>query len=236
MTSTAPRLAASSSANVVEIFDFDRAYAVCADKSRRNLVRLGDRPISGAFARDGNYFAFPEGFFDIGNWTSSFFTGMALLDYEVTRDVELLKQANRLAPVYRDEVTRYRLTTMHDLGFVYSLYSVALYQLTGGFEHRETALLAADELAWRYKARGCYIRAWGRMDERGTPYDGLAIIDCMINLPLLFWAERETGSNAYCEIAVQHSETTQSIHASWGDYYFMEARHHRLHRSTKWWW
>jgi unsaturated chondroitin disaccharide hydrolase len=97
---------------------------------------------------------------------------------------------------------------MHDLGFLYSLYSVALHQLTGDPEHRQTGLIAAEELAKRFVARGHYIRAWGRMDESTTDYAGLAIIDCLMNLPLLFWAARETGDPRYHEIAVRHADTT----------------------------
>ncbi|MBI5766532.1 MAG: glycoside hydrolase family 88 protein [Verrucomicrobia bacterium] len=189
---------------------YDRAYAVCVDKARRNLARLAARPVAGPFARDGDYFAHPEGFFDIGNWTSSFHTGMALQAFESTHDPEFVQLANRLGDSYRAKVTRARMDTMHDLGFLYSLYSVALHRLTGDVEHQRTGLLAADELAKRFSARGGYIRAWGRMDENDTDYAGLAIIDCMMNLPLLFWAARETGSRFYSEIAVAHADTTQA--------------------------
>ncbi len=188
--------------------DFALAHDLCVEKARRNLARLADRPVAGAFAADGNYFAHPEEFFAIGNWTSSFFSGMALLAYTATREAAWLAQARRLATVYRAKVTRHRMDTMHDLGFLYSLYSVALHRLTGDAEHRETALLAADELARRFVARGRYIRAWGRRDEPATDYAGLAIIDCLMNLPLLFWASRETGRESYRELATQHADTT----------------------------
>lgn len=187
-----------------------RAHALGVEKTRGNIVRLADRPISGAFAADGNYFGCPEGFFDIGNWTSSFFTGMALLAFEATRDPHFLAHASRLGGVYREKVTQRRMDTMHDLGFLYSLYSVALHRLTGDREHRATGLLAADELARRFDARGRYLRAWGRLDEPASDYAGLAIIDCMMNLPLLFWAARESGQAAYREIAVQHADTTRA--------------------------
>jgi unsaturated chondroitin disaccharide hydrolase len=55
------------------------AFDLGVAKTRRNIQRLADEPKSYALAVDGNYFAFPEGFYEIGNWTSSFFTGMALL-------------------------------------------------------------------------------------------------------------------------------------------------------------
>ncbi len=187
-----------------------RAHALCIEKARRNIVRLADRPVSGAFAADGDYFAFPESFFDIGNWTSSFLTGMALLAFEATREAELIRQVDRLREVYGEKVTRARMDTMHDLGFLYSLYSVARHRLTGDREHRGTALLAADELAKRFVAAGGYIRAWGRMDETSTDYAGLAIIDSLMNLPLLFWAARETGHRSYRDIAEKHADTARA--------------------------
>jgi unsaturated chondroitin disaccharide hydrolase len=55
-----------------------RAFDLCVRKTRDNIQRLADEPKSAAWAADGNYFAFKEGFYEIGNWTSSFFTGMAL--------------------------------------------------------------------------------------------------------------------------------------------------------------
>jgi unsaturated chondroitin disaccharide hydrolase len=55
---------------------------------------------------------------------------------------------------------------------------------------------------------GGYIRAWGRTDEHDTDYTGLAIIDCMMNLPLLFWASEETGNGFHRAVAVAHADTT----------------------------
>lgn len=186
---------------------FDSALDLCVDKARANLARLAATSKSGAFAADGDYFAFDEGFFEISNWTSSFFTGMALLAYEKTRDPSLLEECRRLEARYRDKVTMHAMETMHDLGFLYSLYSVALHKLTGDPAGRATGLQAADELAKRFIPTGGYIRAWGRMDEPDTEYAGLAIIDCLMNLPLLFWAAQETGSAHYRDIAVRHADT-----------------------------
>ena len=211
LSATSPAAAVSSSpaANTVESDEaFRSAYSICIGKSATNMARLADRPMSGAFAADGNYFNFHEGFFDIGNWTSSFFTGMALLGFESSKDLALLREVNRLAVVYRDKVFVRNMDTMHDLGFLYTLYSVGLFKLTGDLNHRCTGLKAADELAKRFVPRGRYIRAWGRMDDAATEYAGLAIIDCMMNLPLLFWASEETGNDFYADIARMHADTT----------------------------
>lgn len=187
---------------------FETVYNVCVQKTRHNIKCLADTPQSYAWAVDGNYFEYPEGFYDIGNWTSSFFTGMALLAYETTRDRYFLQQVNRLSEAYWKKVFEHGMDTMHDLGFLYSLYAVAFYKLTGDSDHREIALKAADELAKRFVVNGGYIRAWGRMDDNTSNYAGLAIIDCMMNLPLLFWATQETGNHFYSDIAVKHADTT----------------------------
>jgi len=187
---------------------YQRASNLCIRKSRINIQRLAEAPKSGAFAVDGNYFGFEEGFYEIGNWTSSFFTGMALLAFQETKDKFFLQQVECLQDDYRRKVFEQDMNTMHDLGFLYTLYSVALYKVTQKGQHRDTALRAAELLVRRFDAGGGYIRAWGRLDERDTQYAGLAIIDCMMNLPLLHWASVESGTDRFREIAVRHADST----------------------------
>ncbi len=189
------------------------ALDLCVNKTRRTIKLLADEPKSAAWAVDGDYFDFKEGFFEIGNWTSSFFTGMALLACRETEDDYFLQQTLRLAPHYREKVFTHFMETHHDLGFLYSLYSVALYKLTGDREHREVGLRAAELLAARFNPFGNFIRAWGRMDEVESPIgngrmrtDNMAIIDCLMNLPLLYWASNESGDGRFREIAVRHAD------------------------------
>ncbi|TAL01605.1 MAG: hypothetical protein EPO07_08200 [Verrucomicrobia bacterium] len=180
------------------------AFDLCVHKTRDNIKRLADDPKSAAWAVDGNYFAFNEGFHEIGNWTSSFFTGMAVLAWRETKDVFFLQQLLRLAPHYLAKAFKQHRHTHHDLGFLYSLYSVALYKLTGEKLHRETGLRAAAVLARRFNPSGNFIRAWGYL---GTDdFNDMAIIDCLMNLPLLHWATNETGDQRYREIAIKHAD------------------------------
>jgi unsaturated chondroitin disaccharide hydrolase len=187
---------------------FARAYDLCVKKTRRNIQILADHPKTYAFDQTGNYSKWPEDFFEIGNWTSSFFTGMALLSFEESKDTFFLKQVSRLSNHYAEKVTRRSLDTMHDLGFLYSLYSVGLHKITGSLEHRSIGIKAAEELAKRFNPNGGYIRAWGRMDDNSSDYAGLAIIDCMMNLPLLFWAGIETGNEFFKQVAMRHADMT----------------------------
>src|SRR2546430_429638 len=68
---------------------FAETFSVSLSKAGGNIVHLANSPRSAAWAVDGSYFKHPEGFFEIGNWTSSFFTGMALLAYSATKDAKL---------------------------------------------------------------------------------------------------------------------------------------------------
>jgi unsaturated chondroitin disaccharide hydrolase len=188
-------------------------FDLCVRKTRGNIRRLADEPKSAAWAVDGDFFNYKEGFYEIGNWTSSFFTGMALQAWRETEDECFLKQVLCLAPHYREKVFTRFLDTHHDLGFLASLYSVALYKLTGDKAHREVGLHAAEVLAARFNAKGNFIRAWGRMDEVESPIgsgklrtDNMAIIDCLMNLPLLYWAANETGAKLLTEIAMRHAD------------------------------
>jgi unsaturated chondroitin disaccharide hydrolase len=191
---------------------FIDALNVCLRKTHRNIQRLADDPKAAPWALDGDYFTHNESFYEIGNWTSSFFTGMALLAWRQTEDEYFLKQVLRLAPCYREKVFTRHLDTHHDLGFLYSLYSVALYKLTGDKQHREVGLRAAEMLSQRFNEKGNFIRAWGRMDETHSPIvnktaqtDNMCIVDCMMNLPLLYWASKETGDQKYRDIAIRHA-------------------------------
>jgi unsaturated chondroitin disaccharide hydrolase len=191
-----------------------KAFDLCVAKVRRNIRVLADDPKAAPWALDGNYFNHPEGFFEIGNWTSSFFTGMALLAWLQTEDEYFLQQTQRLAEAYREKACVRYLDMHHDAGFLYSLYSVALHKLTGDPQHRAVGLAAATALLQRFNHRGNYIRAWGRLDEPegqvldGRRTDNMAIIDCLMNLPLLFWATAESGDSKYRHTAIHQADTT----------------------------
>lgn len=185
------------------------AFEIGVRKSRAHLGKLADQPRAWGGDIRGRYWLDGEAFFSIANWTSSFPVGVALLAWVHAEDNYFLDQALRLEPLYRRKITEFGADTMHDLGFLYSLYSVALFKLTGEAAHRETALLAANRLAGRSVPPGGYIQAWGRMDQSNPHFAGLAIIDCMMNLPLLYWAAEETGNRKYADVAFRHAELTR---------------------------
>ena len=91
------------------------------------------------------------------------------------------------------------------MGFLYIPSCVAAYRLLGYENGREAALKAADQLVSRYRPEGKYIQAWGEMWARDN---ARLIIDCMLNVPLLYWASEETKDGHYADIARNHILTT----------------------------
>ncbi len=195
------------------------------NKIKNNISKIGSDLRDFPGVSNGDYLENKESAIEIGhifNWTQSFFTGMALWAYIETKDKAFLDWAEQFKEKYRAKVFDTPMETMHDLGFLYSPYAVMLYNITGDEEYKNIAIKAADALAMRYEPRGGYIRAWGRMDYKTPEYvdaalakdhfftesKGVAIIDCMMNLPLLFWASEVTGHPFYKRIAMVHADTT----------------------------
>ena len=188
------------------------AYNICLEKFNCHIELYGDvtEPYElSLMCKNGNYYKECEkqSFYFMYNWQTSFITGLAPLFYKTEKNTKYLEWAQKFAAAYRKKVFDYPLETMHDIGFLYSPYSVSLYKITGSEIHKETALKAADELAKRFDLKGGYIDAWGKMNDDDR--QGRAIIDCMMNISLLLWAWKESGHTFYRDIAVIHAETTK---------------------------
>lgn len=138
-------------------------------------------------------------------WTASFFPGMAYLGYAMTQDDSFIRARQFYLDSFANRMEKGHMET-HDIGFLYSLSCVALYKLTANKRAKDIALSAADKLVARYNPQGQYIQAWGKMGI-GVP-DVKIIIDCMMNLPLLYWASQETGVEKYRQIAQNHAHTS----------------------------
>ncbi|MHA7964166.1 glycoside hydrolase family 88 protein [Paenibacillus sp. CAU 1782] len=138
-------------------------------------------------------------------WTAGFWPGLLWLVYRDTSD-ESLKNIAESCESQLDQVLAEFDRLDHDLGFMWQLTSVARYKLTGDTASRRRALLAASVLAGRFNVQGRYIRAWNPW-RPGETNAGWAIIDCMMNLPLLYWASRETGDPRFRHLAAQHADT-----------------------------
>ena len=141
---------------------------------------------------------------DIGWWTNGFWGGMMWQMYTLTGE-------ERYRRIAEDNERKLDACLMdygkmdHDNGFKWLPTAVADYRVTGNAASKNRGLLAAGNIAGRYNSKGCFIRAWN--DWGDEDHRGWAIIDCMMNLPLLYWASEETGDPRFRQIAVSHADT-----------------------------
>ena len=185
--------------------EIEAAMACCIDKTLLMLRDFGD--------------AFPgpassHGFYTPGSnrsWTSGFWTGEVWLAYEnetnEARKEELKAGGLRHVASFMERIRTRDDVDHHDMGFLYTPSCVAAFKLTGSAQGREAALIAADQLLTRFQEMGGFLQAWGEM---GAPDNYRFIIDCLLNLPLLYWAFEETGQARYKEIADRHLHTAMT--------------------------
>lgn len=199
----------------------DAAYDKLLVKMKAECERIGtDIPYT--TGKDGRYHDItetpwgrtPDGGTHVGFWTNGFWPGMLWQMYEATGDEEYKKAAVGVEERL-DVLLRSAETVDHDVGFLFLLSSVANYRKTGDLEARRRGLLGASLLASRYNLDGKFIRAWpdsmAKMAENfgGGDIRGWMIIDCMMNIPLLYWASDETKDPRFKKIAVNHARTAQ---------------------------
>ena len=183
---------------IIDALEFSKKQVV------ENLPLFTDK-FQKAYSEDGFYQPIENNY-----WTTGFWTGEIWLSYEWAKgradaDAEKLKAA-ALTQVdsFLNRIEQKIEVDHHDMGFLYSPSCVAAYKLTGSEKGRKAAILAADQLITRYHPIGEFIQAWGPMD---APENYRLIIDCLLNLPLLYWASEETGDSKYRDIAEKHIHT-----------------------------
>lgn len=142
-------------------------------------------------------------------WTNGFWGGLLWLMYEQTGDKRYAEIAN-ISEDKLDEAFDIFYGLHHDVGFMWVPTSVTNYRLTGNEKSRKRALLAANMLAGRFNPVGEYIRAWNDIPNSDDDTRGWAIIDCMFNISLLYWATKETGDPRYKQIAMKHADTAMN--------------------------
>ena len=181
--------------NINDIRDF------ILKKTLKNGSRFGD--LFPSSSHNGKY----RHGTDIG-WTGSFWPGLNYLCYEMSGNEFYLDTARKTRLRFADKLYKETATLHHDTGFLYTLSCVADYKLTGNPDAKKLALDAAVILTNRFNKNGNYIQAWPMWEGSfGKENRGRIIIDCMYNLPLLFWAWKETGNDMFFEAASSHADT-----------------------------
>ena len=159
---------------------------------------------------------------DNREWTTGFWTGEIWLAYERTGEAVFREAGTIQAESFLKRIRERVDVDNHDMGFLYTPSCVAAYRLTGNETAREAALLAADNLMGRFQEKGQFFQAWGQLGARDNYR---LIIDCLLNMPLLFWASETTGDKRYREKAEAHIRTAMNCvirpdHSTYHTYFF----------------
>ncbi|MEZ3160773.1 glycoside hydrolase family 88 protein [Microbacterium sp. BWT-B31] len=184
----------------------DSAVQAALTTIRRNTETFGaaypdDTTAGDRYERRPAEGAIPEG----GNrgWTTSFRTGQLWLAWELTGD-DAFKNAALVDT--RDFARRVRAEEdleTHDLGFLYTLSTVAAWRLLGDEDARRASIEAADALMRRFLEPAGIIQAWGDLSDPAQR--GRTIIDSLMNMPLLTWAAEQTGDQRYADAVRRHT-------------------------------
>lgn len=174
------------------------ALDVAAEQVERNLAEFTDScqnhsSVNNIYPKCNN-----------DQWTCGFWPGEVWLSYEHTGKEAFKKAALHMVDSFDHRIRNKIAVDHHDMGFLYTPTCVAAYKLTGDEKAKQAAILAADQLISRFQPVGGFIQAWGAM---GEPGNYRYIVDCLLNLPLLYWAEEVTGDKKYGEIALKHITT-----------------------------
>lgn len=187
----------------------EQTYQKLLVKMKEECARIGTMiPYT---TKDGKYqdLGMPGGIYF---WTNGFWPGMLWQMYKATGD-EAYKKAAEGVELRLAETLEGFEGLDHDTGFLFLPSAVANYRVTGNVDSRRRGLHAASILAARYNMAGGFIRAWNDMMDSVFPgmkdMSGGMIIDCLMNVPLLYWASEETYDPRYAQIAESHAKTAQ---------------------------
>jgi unsaturated chondroitin disaccharide hydrolase len=90
---------------------------------------------------------------------------------------------------------------VHDLGFIFLTTYLPWYETTGDERLHQVLITAGRTLAKRFMRKGGYLRSFIAPES--------LFIDIMMNVPLIFYAARETNDQALYDRAAAHCRTTE---------------------------
>lgn len=168
------------------------------EKEKKNIGRIGTNfpynEIDGVFR-----------YANLDAWTNGYYGGM-LWQLYLESGCEKFKDIAQKQEEMLDELIVFDRLPGHDVGFVWLLIAGQHYKYNKNEQSLRRLLQMANNLAGRFNIKGNFIRAWNA--PNGTTHAlGLAIIDCMMNIPLLFFASEITADPRFAHIAKAHADT-----------------------------
>lgn len=135
-------------------------------------------------------------------WTNGFWPALMMLMYAGTQKQLYLDTARNGMDILDSSLFDIE-GLHHDVGFMWNISAGVDYRLTNNQKARNRFLIASNYLMGRYNCKGQYIRAWN-----GAGTEGIAIIDCMMNIPLLYRASEELQDERFSMVAKKHADKT----------------------------
>lgn len=178
------------------MFDEKTALEKVVAKLEKTSARIGDeipyKTINGIYNDMTN---------ELDWWTNGFWPGILWLAYDKTKEKDYADLAASVEEKLDKDLYEFYFLH-HDVGFMWHISAVANYKLTGNKASAKRGYIAASILASRFNPAGSFIRAWN-----GEKQVGWSIIDCMMNLAILYWASDYMKDPRFSNIAEAHAET-----------------------------
>ncbi len=191
--------------------DYEKILLKIKNKADMLMERVDptDPMYEACYTIDGKYSDRRVLIYNPENWTHSFLNGIIAYLYFHFKEEKYLDYLLKQKEIYTTLLFDNEKEISHDVGFMYSLYAVAMYKLTGDSDFKKLALKAADEIGKRYQFKANVVQAFYDMRVRGITDDiALIIVDDMMNMQLLMWAYEETGHSFYRSVYTNHIENS----------------------------
>ncbi len=132
------------------------------------------------------------------NWTGGFLAGMMWQFHLRTGNALWRERAEHYSRLLEH---RQHDRDVHDLGFIFLSTYLPWYQLDSAAALHEVLIQAGRTLALRFMEKGQYLRSFVAPES--------LFIDIMMNVPIIYYAARETGDQQLQRIADAHCRTTR---------------------------
>jgi unsaturated chondroitin disaccharide hydrolase len=166
---------------------------------------FADKQVRATIARTPDYFPIytDKGRWKHGgelwtDWCAGFHAGMMWLLDERTGDPFWRQQAEHYSRLLEH---KQHDRDVHDLGFIFLSTYLPWYRKTGDVALHRVLITAGQTLALRFQPKGQYLRSFVAPES--------LFIDIMMNVPIIFYAARETDDQALYDLAVAHCRTTE---------------------------
>jgi len=140
-------------------------------------------------------------------WTDGFWGGLNVIMYEYTKADVYLECAKSNENIKIKALYEGFDRLFHDVGFMWHILSGALYRITGEEEYKNRNIIAANALFSRYNIDGNFITAFYPKE-----YKNWSIIDCLMNLPILYWASEIYDDDRFKRVAMAHADMALMDH------------------------